>query len=199
MMLIITCSIIRSLFFMRIIPALTPLVTLMKQVIVNLKFMLIFLALLIAFFSQFLAVIGIGNKVVPGKYKDKWDEGFFDGADDIPYQEYDNVSIVWANLIHTFRMSLGDFDFYSVIFLNKDEAILYWMVWFLIVSVTLIIFINFIIAEASALFEDVMKVLDPTVQQERTDLICESEQMTPSILKKANWYPKYIVIREEEA
>jgi len=53
-------------------------------------------------------------------------------------------------------MSLGDFDFYSVIYLNKDEAILYWMVWFLIVSVTLIIFINFIIAEASALFEQVM-------------------------------------------
>jgi hypothetical protein len=47
--------------------------------------MLIFLAILVVFFSQFLAVIGIGNKVVPGKYKRENDEGFFDGADDIPY------------------------------------------------------------------------------------------------------------------
>ena len=137
--------------------------------------MLIFLALLIVFFSQFLAVIGIGNKNVPGKYKEKWDDGFFDGADDIPYQEYDNVSMVTANLIHTFRMSLGDFDFYSVIFLNEDEALLYWIAWILIVTVTLIIFINFIIAEASALFEKTMLVLDSNVQKERTDLICESE------------------------
>jgi len=125
--------------------------------------MLIFLALLIVFFSQFLAVIGIGNKNVPGKYKEKWDDGFFDGADDIPYQEYDNVSMVTANLIHTFRMSLGDFDFYSVIFLNEDEALLYWIAWILIVTVTLIIFINFIIAEASALFEKTMLVLDSNV------------------------------------
>jgi hypothetical protein len=72
-------------------------------------------------------------------------------------------------------MSLGDFDFYSVIFLDDNEAIMFWMVWFLIVTVTLIIFINFIIAEASALFEQAMMVLEPTVQQERTDLICESE------------------------
>ena len=72
-------------------------------------------------------------------------------------------------------MSLGDFDFYSVVFLDEDEALLFWMVWFLIVTVTLIIFINFIIAEASALFEQAMMVLEPTVQQERTDLICEAE------------------------
>ena len=72
-------------------------------------------------------------------------------------------------------MSLGDFDFYSVVFLDEDEALMFWMVWFLIVTVTLIIFINFIIAEASALFEQAMMVLEPTVQQERTDLICEAE------------------------
>ena len=60
-------------------------------------------------------------------------------------------------------MSLGDFDFYSVVFLDEDEALLFWMVWFLIVTVTLIIFINFIIAEASALFEQAMMVLEPTV------------------------------------
>jgi hypothetical protein len=76
-------------------------------------------------------------------------------------------------------MSLGDFDFNPVIWLDRPEAILFWMVWFLIVCVTLVIFINFIIAEASALFEQVMEVLEPTVQQERTDLICESEHMTP--------------------
>ena len=60
-------------------------------------------------------------------------------------------------------MSLGDFDFYSVVFLDEDEALMFWMVWFLIVTVTLIIFINFIIAEASALFEQAMMVLEPTV------------------------------------
>lgn len=74
-----------------------------------------------------------------------------------------NVNLVAANLIHTFRMSLGDFDFFPVIYLDEAEANLFWMVWFLIVTVTMIIFMNFIIAEASALFEDTMKVLDATV------------------------------------
>jgi hypothetical protein len=41
--------------------------------------MLIFLFLLIAFFSQFLAVIGIGNLNVPGKFKEVYDSGQFIG------------------------------------------------------------------------------------------------------------------------
>lgn len=79
MMIIILCSIVRTLFFMRIITSLTWLVTLMKQVIAKLKFMLIFLFLLIAFFSQFLAVIGIGNLQIPGKFKDIYDDNYFQG------------------------------------------------------------------------------------------------------------------------
>ena len=50
----------------------------------------------------------------------------------------------------TLRTAIGDFDFTAAYYLTKSENWMYFIIWFMVVVITCIIFLNFIIAEASA-------------------------------------------------
>jgi len=92
-------------------------------------------------------------------------------------------------------MSLGDFDFDASTEMKSHINIIFWIIWLLIVVITNIIFLNFIIAEASASYETVKERLDEMILKERADLIKESEDMTADFLKTKNKFPKYIIVR----
>lgn len=80
-------------------------------------------------------------------------------------------------------MSMGDYDFEGANYLESDLNRIYWFCWALIVAITCIIFLNFIIAEASASYEKVVENLGEMIQKERASLIVESETMMPQRLK----------------
>ena len=73
------------------------------------------------------------------------------------------------------RTALGDFDFEASMYLTQKENILYWIVWLLAVVMTTIIFLNFIIAEASASYEKVKENLTAMIHKEKASLIAEAE------------------------
>lgn len=58
---------------------------------------------------------------------------------------------------------MGEFDFDGANYLEPEENQLYIFCWFLIVTVTCIIFLNFIIAEASASYEKVKENLSALI------------------------------------
>tara|TARA_B110000285_G_C15045727_1_gene574196 strand:- start:288 stop:488 length:201 start_codon:yes stop_codon:yes gene_type:complete len=66
---------------------------------------------------------------------------------------------------------MGDFGFDSAILLDPAENVIYWFTWLLIVLITCIIFLNFIIAEASASYEKVSADLDAFILSEKAALI----------------------------
>ena len=72
---------------------------------------------------------------------------------------------------------------------------MFWLFWLIMVVVASIVFLNFIIAEASASYEKVAGEVDQYILKEQANLIGESEVMTPGFLKSENSYPKYIIIR----
>ena len=86
-------------------------------------------------------------------------------------------------------MSMGDYDFDGANYLEPNLNRIYWCCWALIVAITCIIFLNFIIAEASASYENVMAHLDEMIQKERASLIVESETMMPTRFKTPKKYP----------
>ena len=92
-------------------------------------------------------------------------------------------------------MALGDFDFGASFYLPNDENILYWLIWLLVVIITCIIFLNFIIAEASASYQKVKDNLQGLVNKERGSMIAEAESMYIKELKNPIRFPKYLVIR----
>ena len=123
-----------------------------NKVVFDLRVFLLFYGILIVLFSMIFAVLGVGNKIIKGAYKDKFGEMTLDEGIDSqvePMLEYTNVGLFVGYIISTLRMSLGDFDFMASIYLSNAENYIYWIVWFLVVLMTCIVFLNFIIAEAS--------------------------------------------------
>lgn len=82
--------------------------------------------------------------------------------------------------------------------LGSDEILLFWLAWMIIVIVGSIIFLNFIIAEASASYEKVSSCLNEFIAKEKSALIAESETMTPNSMKNEVNFPKYIVVRQQD-
>ena len=76
----------------------------------------------------------------------------------------------------TLRLSMGDFQAIEPsIFLEVHENYIFWVLWLLVVVVTCIIFLNFIIAEASASYAKVVENLNAMTNKEKAAMIKETE------------------------
>ena len=100
--------------------------------------------------------------------------------------------------MNVLRVSLGDFDFAAIDFLTDSESTLFWIIWFLIVLFSNIIFLNFIIAEASASYETVKEKLDAEIYKSRASLISEAQFMTFKNSKSCKMMPQFIIVREPD-
>ena len=61
MCVIVLALLVKTFFFLRIFPLLTPIVVMLSEVIYDLRVFLLFYVILISFFSQIFAVLGLGN------------------------------------------------------------------------------------------------------------------------------------------
>ena len=72
------------------------------------------------------------------------------------------------------------------------------VIWLLCVIMTCIIFLNFIIAEASSSYQSVKEMLTAMINKERASLIVEAEDIMFERNKNDKTMPKYIIIRQIE-
>ena len=192
-------QILKSFFFLRIFQWLSYIVTMIYRVVADLKVFALFFAILIVLFSMVFAVLGAGNQKVPGAFKEAYDEAFEEGdVSELPNAEYQKIGLLIGYIFSTLRISLGDFDFGAANYLTKPENCLYWLIWLFVVIITCIIFLNFIIAEASASYESVKENLQAMINKEKASLIAEAEGMYFESKKDNQKFPKYIVIRKAE-
>lgn len=72
--------------------------------------------------------------------------------------------------------------------------------WILMVQFSLLIFLNFIIAEVSYCYGTVKEDIESLVQKERANLILEAEDVLTDDIKNNDKqkFPKYIIVREQE-
>ena len=91
--------------------------------------------------------------------------------------EYLDINRNIGNIIDTLKLSLGDFG--SLIAgstdLNREDNWMYWLVFMIVFILTCVIFLNFIIAEASASYEKVAGDIESYISLQRAKLIAESE------------------------
>lgn len=175
MIVIILISLMKTFFFLRIFNELSPIVTMLINVVSDLKQFLLFYTILISLFSLLFGILEVGNS-----------------------SEYEKIGTFVGNWLTTLRMSMGDFSFDQATLLEREQNIMYWFSWFLIVIITCVIFLNFIIAEASASYEKVSEKLDAVILKSKGALIGEAEEMMPRRMKGPNFFPKYIIVREME-
>jgi len=201
---IVTLAIRRTFNFLRIFGAFSPIVTMLNQVIWQLRIFMSFYSILILLFALMFAVTGVGNYNIDGKFKDNFYKPEEEGGEPVldpgtPGIEYVHIGQLFGYILQTLRVSQGDFDLLGkVSFMERTDAYLFWMVWLLTVVLTWIIFLNFIVAEASAVYEDVAEHLDDYIWQQKTDLCAEAESLTPDYMKLESKFPKFIIIRKVE-
>jgi hypothetical protein len=72
---------------------------------------------------------------------------------------------------------------------------LYWILWTITLIITNIVFLNFIIAEASESYAKVKETLEESKAKEKADMINESEFMLPKSLINKERFPRYLIAR----
>ena len=104
-----------------------------------------------------------------------------------------------GEFVWTLRLSIGDS---AAIEASKvlpiAENIIFWFVWILTTIITSVIFLNFIVAEASASYVKVTETLEQIIWKEKASLILESEEMMNEKNRTSDQYPKFIITRRVE-
>ena len=99
------------------------------------------------------------------------------------------------------RQALGDYDTSSIIDGTEDFKILAWLLWFVILIIGNIVFMNFIIAVVSESYENCMEKKIQLIYTAKLDMIEECEAFMPDWFFKIyqeDWFPKFIIIRREQ-
>ena len=204
MSVIVTLAIRRTFNFLRIFEALSPIVTMLFKVIWQLRIFMTFYFILILLFSLMYGVLGVGNYKLKGTFQDTFYKVDEPGGDLVldpsaPGIEYIKIGLFFGNIFQVVRISMGDFAVIAAAdYLPEAENYLFWVIWLITVVLTCIIFLNFIVAEASASYTEVAEQLENYIQLQRADLCGEAESLWPNAFKRESSYPKYIIIRKVE-
>ena len=142
----------KTFFFLRLFNNLSPIVTMLINVISDLKVFIFVFMILILFFSLQLGVLGLGNINHEGMFRDHfldYDSNIKEEIAYYPGEEYKFIGLFLGNFVSIFRVALGDFAIINAsLYLDKNDNYFFWMQFFLCLVMTNIIFLNFLIAEA---------------------------------------------------
>ena len=173
--LVIILTAFRTLKYLRIFRSFSPIVTMMMKVVIQLKAFLLFFLILLAFVSLLIGIVGVQNIGRPGAFRNQWF-----GQPRYPGSEYKHVHPMLAHFLVVFRAALGDYSIVAAAqWASTSDAILFWLVWLVVVVYCCIMFLNFVIAEACSSYEHVAQHLDAVMEKDRANLISEAESMTP--------------------
>ena len=125
------------------------------------------------------SVLGLGLIEQPSPFRDTFYNSttgeIISGA---PNSEYKSVGMFIGQFMWTLRFSMGDFSGIAAsVYLRETENGIFWFIWIITVGITCIIFLNFIVAEASASYTKVTETLDSVIWMETAAMVSESEDM----------------------
>ena len=83
--------------------------------------------------------------------------------------------------------------------IGKFENYVFWFIWLAMVVISCIIFLNFIIAEASASYSKVTETLVSVIEKNKCALLRECEEMASAKDINSNNCPKYLICRHCES
>ena len=146
MIAITLMMLIKTFFFLRIFQSLSFLVTMLAQCIIDLKVFILFYVILIFMFAIIFSILDLANY---SKSSDPAIRAILDGIN-YPNKEYLHINQFVGHFFTVLRISLGDFNFDASQVLEPFQNQIYWVMWLIIVTLTCIVFLNFIIAEVSA-------------------------------------------------
>lgn len=202
MIFVLALSIIRTFKQMRILEPFAHIVEMLFRVTFDLKYFIFFYFIIIVLFSMLISVLGIGNPRVEPLFKKEFEGAYEDlsARGDMPNAEYEHIGLPIGHMMDIIKVSVGDFGLIDKSMFTEESSTntLFWFSWLIISIISCIIFLNFIIAEASASYEKVSANIEQTILGAKASLISEAEMMRPFVLKYNDKFPKYIITRKVE-
>lgn len=202
MLLVIFMLTLKTFFYMRMFPQLTPIVVMLSRVIYDLKeFTLVFMIQIIML-SQLFSILQLGvglegqDSGKSGKRK-KMIEAMLNNE---VGQEYKFTGLWIGQMLWTLRASIGDFSVIdaSPFIENSWENHIFWACFFFVVFSSCVVLLNFIVAEASQSYAAVSENIDQIIWQGKSEMIAEAEMMTHDQFQTCDNLPKYMIVREVE-
>lgn len=170
MSIIILLLVVKTFFFLRIFSTLTPLVVMLTSVFGDLRPFMLFYSILIVMLGQLYCILGLGNVMhKKGKFSDAHlknyelteKDGNITHISGMPGVEYHHVGLWVGEILWTLRISIGDNSAIGpATVLDPVENIMFWICFFTTVFASNIVFLNFIVAEASATYSKVTETLE---------------------------------------
>jgi hypothetical protein len=112
-------------------------------------------------------------------YEEINDDGSDSQAINDPAIEYRALGLHLGEFMWTLRLSIGDGAAINASKqLDSGENNIFWIMWLFTTIITSIVFLNFIVAEASASYTKVTDTLEQVIWQEQVSLILETEEMS---------------------
>lgn len=123
MIVIVLQVLLKTFFFLRVFPSLTPVIVMLKVVIYDLRIFMLFYTILIALLSQVFAVLGLGNQYAESRLRRRLVMRFLRAKGgggggglipestsllDGPAKEYNALGLHWGEFMWTLRLSIGD-------------------------------------------------------------------------------------------
>jgi hypothetical protein len=159
----------RTFNYLRVFAFLSPIVTMLSNVIWSLRIFLTFYFMLCLLLSLMLGVLGVQNPAIHGDFRntfwikdDNTDEYYLNPS--APGYEYRKIGLLLGNFITIMRISMGDFAVIAAVeYLHEIENMMFWIIWTLAVIIQCIIFMNFIVAEAGNSYNEVSEQLENVI------------------------------------
>lgn len=171
MMALVIIVLLKLVNILKIFGILTPIVVMLKKVIYDLRIFLFFFFLLTFKFSLITSIMGLGNRNVEGPFRKIYKDYDFNKPFDecggyMPGLEYNKIGLLLGNFLSVLRIGIGDFAILDFVgFLNVPETIIFWLVWYFVVLISCVIFLNLIVAEASQSYSNVTETLELVIEQ----------------------------------
>jgi hypothetical protein len=149
----------------------------MISVIFDLQQFLFFYFILCGLLSMILDVLCLSNMNI--ETNNKFRDEYF-GQEEYPGYEHNNVGGFIGNYINIIKASTGDFAYImGSQYLTPNENYVFWASFVIVVCLATIIFLNFVVAEASASYARISAKLEEYIEKDRCKLISEAEAMKP--------------------
>jgi hypothetical protein len=172
-MVITITSFIKLCFLIRIFTKLAFQVRMLTNVFYDLRYFLIFFLIVLGMFTTLIHII-VGET-----------NNSYDGVREMAF------------FVLALRQSVGDYDT-STLIEGSDYKALVWILWFLMIIVGNIVFMNFIIAVVSESYENCMERMVQSIQLAKLYMIKECESLLPAFcFNYLKWFPRYILLRRK--
>jgi hypothetical protein len=177
MVLTIFLSLLKLFYFFRIFQRFSSIVTMILRVARDLTYFMVFFVLMLSIQGLMLAV-------------------------SVTYDspELESVGTLGSNYVILLRLSLANFDFgpLSQRASTPPQHYLFWTIWLFFVALSMLIFLNFIIAKVGSSYTTINEQLEAMQFRERAALVLEVEEIMPDKQKEDRTdFPDFLVIREK--